>query len=100
MPGGISIGTAKAGLAAFARFIAREYGQYGITANVVSPAMVETKLSSRVPAEQKQRFTSMTPLGRIARPEDIARAIAFFASEHSGFVTGTFMPVNGGISME
>ena len=42
----------------------------------------------------------MTPLGRIAQPEDIARAIAFLASDDSGFITGTYMPVNGGISME
>src|SRR4051794_22472573 len=89
-----------AGLAAFARSIAKEYGPYGITANVVSPGMVETELSSRIPAEQRQRVTSMTPLGRIAQPEDIARAIAFFASDDSGFTTGTYLPVNGGISME
>jgi 3-oxoacyl-[acyl-carrier protein] reductase len=100
MPGGISIGTAKAGLATFVRFIAKEYGQYGITANIVSPAVVETELSSRIPAEQKQRLASVTPLGRIAQPEDIARAIAFFASDDSGFMTGTYMPVNGGMSME
>jgi NAD(P)-dependent dehydrogenase (short-subunit alcohol dehydrogenase family) len=98
MPGAISIATAKAGLAAFARSIAKEYGSYGITANVVSPGIVETELSSRIPAEQKQRMGSMTPLGRIAQPEDIARAIAFFASNDSGFITGTSMPVNGGMS--
>jgi 3-oxoacyl-[acyl-carrier protein] reductase len=100
MPGSISIGTAKAGLVAFARSIAREYGPYGITANVVSPGMVESELSSRMPAEQKQRITSMTPLGCIAQPGDIARAIAFFASDDSVFTTGTYMPANGGISME
>jgi 3-oxoacyl-[acyl-carrier protein] reductase len=100
MPGSISIATGKAGLGAFVRSIAREYGPYGITANVVSPGMVETELSSHMPAAQKQRVTSMTPLGRIAQPEDIARAIAFFASDDSGFLTGTSMPVNGGLSME
>lgn len=100
MPGGISIGTAKAGLVAFVRYIAKEYGSYGITANVVSPSMVETELSSHLPTEQKQRIASMTPLGRIAQPQDIARAIAFFASDDSSFVTGTSMPVTGGLSME
>lgn len=100
MEGAISIGTAKAGLVAFARYIAKEYGPYGITANVVSPAMVETELSSQIPGEQKQRVASMAPLGRIAQPEDIARAIAFFASDDSAFVTGTNMPVNGGMNME
>jgi 3-oxoacyl-[acyl-carrier protein] reductase len=100
MQGGMSIGTAKAGLVAFARYIAKEYGSYGITANVVSPGLVETELSSRIPSEQKQRIASMTPLGRVAQPEDIARAIAFFASDDSAFMTGTSMPVNGGMSME
>jgi len=100
MQGGISIGTAKAGLVAFARYIAKEYGPYGITGNVVSPGMVETELSSRIPTEHKQRITSMTPLGRIAHPEDIARAIAFLASDDSGFMTGTYLPVNGRLSME
>ena len=100
MQGGISIGTAKAGLVAFARYVAKEYGPYGITANVVSPSMVETELSERIPPEQKQRIAAMTPLGRIAQPQDIAKVIAFFASEESGFMTGTYAPVSGGMAME
>jgi 3-oxoacyl-[acyl-carrier protein] reductase len=100
MEGAIGIGTGKAGLVAFARYIAREYGPSGITANVVSPGMVETELSARIPAEHRQRLVAITPLGRIARPEDIARVIAFFASDDSGFMTGTYAPVNGGLAME
>jgi 3-oxoacyl-[acyl-carrier protein] reductase len=61
---------------------------------------VETELSSYIPPDQKQRFASVTPLGRVARPEDISRAIAFLTSDDSGFMTGTYMPVNGGMSME
>jgi 3-oxoacyl-[acyl-carrier protein] reductase len=100
MQGAISISTGKAGLAAFTRYIAKEYGPYGITANVVSPGLVETELSSGMPAEQRQRIASMTPLGRIAQPEDVARVIAFYASDDSGFLTGTSIPVNGGMNME
>ena len=100
MDGAISIGTAKAGLVAFAKYIAKEYGPSGVTANVVSPQMVETDLSARIPAEQRQRLAAMTPLGRIAQPEDIARVIAFFASDDSGFMTGTYAPVNGGLTMD
>lgn len=98
--GAISIATAKAGLIAFAKYIAKEYGPSGITANVVSPSMVETELSAMIPAEHRQRQTALTPLGRIAQPEDIARVIAFFASDDSGFMTGVSAPVNGGLTME
>jgi 3-oxoacyl-[acyl-carrier protein] reductase len=100
LDGAISIGTAKAGLVAFAKYIAKEYGPSGVTANVVSPSMVETELSAMIPAEHRQRLAAMTPLGRIAQPEDIARVIAFFASDESGFMTGTYAPVNGGLAME
>jgi 3-oxoacyl-[acyl-carrier protein] reductase len=98
--GAISIATAKAGLVAFAKYIAKEYGPSGITANVVSPSMVETELSAMIPAEHRQRLEAMTPLGRIAQPEDVARVIAFFASDDSGFMTGVYAPVNGGLTME
>lgn len=100
MYGAISISTAKAGLVAFAKYIAKEYGPSGVTANVVSPGMVETDLSARISAEQKQHLADMTPLGRIAQPEDIAHVIAFFASDDSGFMTGTYAPVNGGMAMD
>lgn len=98
--GAISIATAKAGLVAFAKYIAKEYGPSGVTANVVSPSMVETELSAMIPAEHRQRLAAMTPLGRIAQPEDIASVIAFFASDDSGFMTGVYAPVNGGLTME
>ena len=100
MHGGIGIATAKAGLAAFARYIAKEYGSAGITANVVAPGLVATNLSAAMPSEQRERIASMTPLGRIAQPEDIARVIAFFASDESNFMTGIYAPVNGGMVME
>ena len=100
VPGAISLSTGKAGLVAFAKYIAREYGPYGITANVVAPGMVETDLSAVMPAEHKQRAIAMTPLGRIAQPEDIARVVAFFASDASGFMTGAYAPVNGGMTMD
>ncbi|HKV00825.1 MAG TPA: SDR family oxidoreductase, partial [Ktedonobacteraceae bacterium] len=85
---------------AFAKYIAKEYGPSGVTANVVSPSMVETELSTMIPAEHRQRLAAMTPLGRIAQPEDIAHVIAFFASDDSGFMTGTYVPVNGGLTMD
>jgi 3-oxoacyl-[acyl-carrier protein] reductase len=98
--GAISMAAAKAGLVAFAKYIAKEYGPAGVTANVVTPSMVETELSTMIPAAHRQQLAAMTPLGRIAQPEDIARVIAFFASDDSKFMTGVSAPVNGGLTME
>jgi 3-oxoacyl-[acyl-carrier protein] reductase len=100
MPGGISLGTAKAALTGFARYIAREYGGFGITANIVAPNMVETTSLAVVPVQERQRAAAFTPLGRLAQPQDIARVVAFFASEASGFMTGVYVPVTGGAAME
>lgn len=100
MHGAIGIATAKAGLVAFARYIAKEYGPISITANVVAPGLVATDLSGVMSDYQKERIAAMTPPGRIAQPEDIARVIAFFASDMSTFMTGTYAPGNGGMTME
>jgi 3-oxoacyl-[acyl-carrier protein] reductase len=96
----IALGTAKAALAQFSRFLAQELGPLGITVNVVEPGPVtETKISHVLDEELKQRQVAATPLGRLARPEDVARAIAFYASDDSAFMTGTTAAVNGGMSM-
>lgn len=99
-PGGGAVGTAKAGLIAFAKYVAQELGPHGITANVVSPSMVETDLSSRTPQQARQQMAALTPLRRIAQPEDIARVIAFYADDDSRFMTGTTSIVSGGLLMD
>ena len=99
-PGAGAIGTGKAGLIAFTRYVAQEFGAYGITANAVAPGMVETDLSAQVPPMMRQRIAAQTPLGRLAGPEDIARVIVFLASEESGFMTGSCLPVSGGMTMD
>lgn len=98
-PGMIANGTAKAALNNFARYIAAEFGPAGITANIVAPGMVETDTSKWVPEVVRQRVLAGTPLQRIAQPEDIARVVAFFASEDSGFMSGTYVPVSGGFGL-
>ncbi|MBV9689284.1 MAG: SDR family oxidoreductase [Ktedonobacteraceae bacterium] len=100
LPGSIGHGTAKAALVTFAKYLAYELGPRGITANVVSPAMVETERNAAfLPESVKQRVAASTPLGRVARPEDVARVIAFFADDDSGFMTGTYAPVTGGLGL-
>lgn len=92
-------GSAKAALNAYAKYVALENAPYGITANVVSPGLVETDASSITPDEVKQQLAAMTPLQRVAQPDDLSGAIAFLASEESRFITGTCTYVNGGASM-
>lgn len=100
--GMIALGTAKAALGAFARYVAQEVGSSGITVNLVSPGPVsETRTADAVlDPEQQHRQAADTALGRIATPDDVARAIAFYAGDESGFITGTTAPVNGGLVMD
>jgi len=93
----VAHGTAKAGLSTFGKYIAKEFGAYGITANVVSPGLVETERTQFQSEDFKKRMAALSPLGRIACPEDIARVIAFYISDDSGFLTGADVSVDGGI---
>ncbi|GCE49763.1 3-oxoacyl-[acyl-carrier protein] reductase [Thermosporothrix hazakensis] len=99
-PGMIANGAAKAALNTFVVYLAHELGPLGITANVVSPAMVQVQATRWMqPAAFLERVASATPLGRIAQPEDVARVIAFFASDDSAFMTGVYAPVTGGFGL-
>lgn len=98
--GMIALGTAKAALAQFARYLAQEVGPLGITVNIVEPGPVEdTRMSDVFDEEHKQRQVAATPLGRLAYPGDVAQAVAFYVSEGNAFMTGTTAAVNGGMSM-
>lgn len=99
--GMIALGTAKAALDQFVRFIALELAPHGITANLVAPATVEgTTMSRHLTREVMDKLVAATPMGRLVRPEDVARTLAFFASDDSGFTTGHYIPVNGGAEMD
>lgn len=97
--GMIALGTSKAALSSFARYVAQELGPRGITVNVVAPGPVEGLLHADLDQEQKQRRAEQTVLGRLASPDDVARAVAFYAGDDSGFITGTTAPVSGGLVM-
>ncbi|MFE2545041.1 SDR family NAD(P)-dependent oxidoreductase [Actinacidiphila glaucinigra] len=100
--GMIALGTAKAALEQFARYLAQELGPQGITVNVVAPGPVEeTRMSQHVLDDAlKQRQVAATPLGRLAHPADVAQAVAFYADEDNAFMTGTTAAVDGGVSMQ
>jgi 3-oxoacyl-[acyl-carrier protein] reductase len=101
-PGMIALGTAKAALSQFARYVAQETGPHGITVNVVAAGPVdETAMTTGVlDQEQRRHQAGQTALGRIASPDDVARAVAFYAGDDSQFITGTTAPVNGGLDMD
>ena len=98
-PGFIAHSTAKSGLDAFIRSLAEEVGPFGIRVNVVAPGLTLTDATSWLPEEQKAMMADMTPLKRVALPEDVAGAVLAIASDHSRFVTGCYIPVSGGMLM-
>lgn len=99
--GMITLGTAKAALDQFVRYVALELAPQGITANLVAPATVdETKVIERLSTEQVRALGATNPMGRLVRPDEVARTVAFLASEDSGFTTGHYLPVNGGLGMD
>ncbi|MFB6779381.1 SDR family NAD(P)-dependent oxidoreductase [Streptomyces sp. NPDC056352] len=98
--GMIALGTAKAALEQFARYLAQEVGPRGITVNVVAPGPVEdTRMADVLDDAHRRRQVAATPLGRLAHPADVAQAVAFYVGEDNAFMTGTTAAVNGGMSM-
>lgn len=93
-------GSAKAALVQFARYVAEEYGSQGITANIISPGLVRTEATRFQPEENLKRTASLTPMGHVATPEDVAQAIAMYCGDGCQFITGAYVPVNGGMSMD
>jgi 3-oxoacyl-[acyl-carrier protein] reductase len=89
----------KAGLIGFTKSLAREVGSRNITVNAVAPGFVPTALTQVLSEEQKADIIARTPLGRMGAPEEIAWAVAFLASERSGFITGQVLTVDGGLVM-
>ena len=89
----------KAGLIGFSRSVAREYATRGVTVNVVAPGFIGTDMTGVLKEQVKEAILGQIPLGRMGSPEDVARAVAFFASEESSYVTGQVLAVDGGMTM-
>lgn len=89
----------KAGLIGLTKALAQEVASRNITVNAVAPGFIETDMTARLPEEVKQRMLNMIALKRFGRPEDVAAAVRFLASEEAGYITGHVLNVNGGMYM-
>ena len=89
----------KAGLIGFARSLAREIGGRGVTVNVVSPGFVTTDMTAALPEARQAEILGQVPLKRMGSPEEVAAVVAFLASDPAGYITGSVIPVDGGLGM-
>ncbi|MBD8584380.1 3-oxoacyl-ACP reductase FabG [Frigoribacterium sp. CFBP 8766] len=89
----------KAALVGFARSLTREVGARGITANVVAPGFVETDMTAVLPDEQQADYKKSIPAARFGTASEVAKAIAWLASDDAGYISGAVVPVDGGLGM-
>lgn len=87
----------KSGVIGLTKTWARELGRKGIRVNAVAPGFIETPMVNTVPDKVLEKLKGQTPLGRLGKPEDIASAYVFLASEQAAFITGTVLQVDGGL---
>lgn len=98
-PGQANYCAAKAGLIGFSKALAKEVASRGITVNVVAPGFIATDMTEVLTEEQKAGILANVPAGRLGEPQDIAKAVAFLASDDAAYITGTTLHVNGGMYM-
>ena len=89
---------AKAGIIGFTKTAAKELARFGVTVNAISPN-AETRMIAAIPDEKKAELAAAIPMGRFAEPHEMCSAVSFLASKGAGYITGTVLPVDGGLSM-
>lgn len=98
-PGQANYAASKAGMVGMTKSIAYEVASRGITANAVAPGFIATAMTDKLTDEQKSAINAQIPAARMGKPEEIAAAVLYLASEEAGYVTGATLHVNGGMAM-
>lgn len=91
--------SSKAGLIGLTKTMARELASRGITVNAVAPGFIETDMTNAMPEAVKEGVAAQIPLGYLGKPEDVAEAVCFLASEKAGYITGQVLCVDGGMAI-
>ena len=91
---------AKAGMLGFTKALAQEGASRGVTVNALAPGYTETEMVRAVPANVLEQIVARIPVGRLGKPEEIARAVLFLVADEAGFITGSTLTINGGQYMD
>ena len=97
--GQVNYAAAKSGIHGFTKALAREGAKFGVTVNAIAPGYIDTDMVAAVPANVLEKIVAKIPVGRLGHAGEIARGVAFLASEDAGFVTGSTLSINGGQHM-
>lgn len=98
-PGQSNYAAAKAGMIGFTKSIAKEYASRGVISNVVAPGFIETDMIEALPDDYINNIIKEIPLGRLGRPEEIAKLVLFLSSDYANYMTGKVFTIDGGLSM-
>jgi acetoacetyl-CoA reductase len=97
--GQVNYAAAKSGIHGFTKALAQEGAKYGVTVNAIAPGYIDTDMVAAVPPQVLEKIVAKIPVGRLGHAEEIARGVAFLASEDAAFITGSTMSINGGQHM-
>ncbi len=98
-PGQVNYAASKSGLIGIARALTRELGSRGITANVVAPGYIDTEMTQSLGEDLQESYRKAIPAGRFANPAEVAKVVAFLASDDAAYISGAVIPVDGGLGM-
>ncbi|GIW28806.1 MAG: beta-ketoacyl-ACP reductase [Meiothermus sp.] len=97
-PGQANYVAAKAGLIGFTKSVAKEYATRGITVNAVAPGFIESDMTAKLPEQVVAEYLKQIPAGRLGKPEEVAKAVAFLASDDAAYINGQTLCVDGGMT--
>jgi acetoacetyl-CoA reductase len=97
--GQVNYAAAKSGIHGFTKALAQEGAKFGVTVNAIAPGYIDTDMVAAVPEPVLEKIVARIPVGRLGQAAEIARGVAFLASEKGGFVTGSTLSINGGQHM-